>query len=191
MRRHRERLRAQQAAGLAAERGPGGRWAPGNQSSQTAALVHGAYAPRLVQDLARDIITELLAKPACPQRLREEPDDELLQAWATAVAICRLLRTALTTANVRKAMTERVAEDETSTHPSTLAAGRRQMRSKRTPSILDQLHRYQMQVLHLAKALGLDAASRRMAGEDKPVQIDYAKYWAARAEQRKREGETG
>lgn len=189
VRKHRERLRAEKDG--QAERGPGGHWAPGNATSRTAALMHGAYTPQLVEELAADIRAGLLARPSCPRRLVEDPDDENLEAWSTAVAICRLLRSALTTGNIQDAMTEQLAEDETMTHASTLNAGSRQLRGSRKPSILDQLHRYQTQAMHLSKTLGLDAASRRMAGEDQPANIDYAKYWAARAEQKAREAEGG
>jgi hypothetical protein len=188
VRRHRERLKAEQAQAQA-ERGPRGRWAPGNVTSQHAALVHGARSPQMVDELAKEIIADLLARPSCPRYLAEDPGNENLELWGTAMAVCRLLRSALTTGNIEAAMTEQIAEDETSTHASTLSAGSRTLRGQRRASVLDQLHRYQSQAMHLAKALGLDAASRRAAGEDQPASIDYARYWAARAEQKAREAD--
>jgi hypothetical protein len=157
--------------------------APGRpfRRGDQAALVHGAYSPRMVDALAKEIIAGLLARPSCPRRLVEDPDDELLEAWGTTMAICRLLRSALTDQNITEAMTEQLSEDETTVRPA-MGAQERTLRGKRRPSILDQLHRYQTQAMHQAKALGLDAASRRMTGEDKPAAVDYAKYWAQRAE---------
>jgi hypothetical protein len=172
------------------KKAPRGRpFAPGNTESQTAALIHGAYSVRMVDELALEIKAGLLARPSCPRRLVEDPDDENLEAWAATVAICRLLRSVLTTANVEEAMTEQVVEDETMTHASTLGPGSRSLRGKRKPSVLEQLARYQTQAMNLSKVLGLDAASRRAAGEEQSATVDYAKYWAARAEHQARDAE--
>jgi hypothetical protein len=157
---------------------------PGNQ----AAVTHGAFSPLLVESVARDIVAGLLARPSCPRRLVEDPDDELLELWGTAMAVCRLLRASLTTGNIEAALTEQLSEDETTVRPA-MGAAERSMRAKRRQPVLDALHKHQSQAMHLAKALGLDAASRRAAGEAQSETVDYAQYWAARAAQKAREAE--
>jgi hypothetical protein len=177
---HRERKRA----GITVEVNPG-HFKPGNTTSRTAALQHGAYSPELVSSVAKDIIAGLLARPSCPKRLVEDPDDELLELWGTAMAMCRLLTASLTTGNVEAALTEQLTEDETTVRPA-MDAAERSLRAKRRQPVLDALHRYQSQAMNLSKALGLDAASRRAASEAQSETVDYAKYWAARAEAKAR-----
>lgn len=184
VRLHRERKRA----GITVEGNPGD-FKPGNTAAPVAALIHGAYSPRMVSELAEEIKADLLARPSCPRRLVEDPDDENLEAWAVAVAVCRLLRSALTTANVDEVMSEHLAEEEDFTAATQISAGHRSLRSKRKPSVLGDLHKYTTLAMHLSKVLGLDAASRRAAGEEQSATVDYAKYWAARAEQKAREAE--
>ena len=178
VRLHRERKKA----GITVESNPGC-FRPGNPVSPVAAVRHGAYTPELVEAVAKDIIADLLARPSCPRRLVEDPDDELLELWATSMAVCRLLRASLTTQNIEAALTEQLSEDETTVRPA-MGAAERSLQARRRQPVLDALHKHQSQALHLAKALGLDAASRRAAGEDQSQSIDYARYWAARSEHR-------
>ena len=154
---------------------------PGNQ----AAVTHGAFTPELLDTVARDIIAGVLARPSCPRRLVEDPEDELLELWGRSMAVCRLLSASLTTGNIEAALTEQLSEDETTVRPA-MGAAERSMRAKRRQPVLDALHRHQSQAMNLAKALGLDAASRRAAGEDQSGTVDYAKYWAARADAKAR-----
>lgn len=176
MRQHRERKKA----------GTAGHEPHRLEQGNTAALRHGAYSPELVSSVAKGIVAGLLARPSCPKRLAEDPDDELLELWGTAMAMCRLLTASLTTGNVEAALTEQLSEDETTVRPA-MGAAERSLRARRRQPVLDALHKYQSQAMHLAKALGLDAASRRAAGEEQSATVDYAKYWAARAEHKARE----
>ncbi|MHB1430632.1 MAG: hypothetical protein ACYCVZ_00730 [Streptosporangiaceae bacterium] len=148
---------------------------PGNE----AGLVHGAYSPRRVEDLAGEIVRDLLESPGCPAHLKEDPDGYayLLELWGSAMAICRLLRSALTDANVLESLTETLTGEETERRPAPGAMNRKS-RSRRTQPVLDALHRHETRAANLSVRLGLDAASRaRLGGPQHGPSI--IRMWAA------------
>lgn len=149
---------------------------PGHQLS----LVHGAYSPQRVETMAAGIVKELLDSPSCPAHLRDDPEAfaPLLELWGSAMAVCRLLRAALTTGDVLAGLSEFTEGLETERRPA-MGQVNRKTRVRRTGPILDALHRHETRAMNLSVRLGLDAASRARAGTAAPT-IDVARYWADR-----------
>lgn len=179
-RRRRERLRAERAkAGSGVS--PDSSWSPafpqqrppfalGNQ----AAVTTGANSPARVSALAQEVAAELLGDRDTPEYVRKYP--HAVMAWATAEAICRLLRAWLDTQALDDALSEVTTGEESEAR--TGMGAQRSMRTRRTMSVLDQLHRHETRAMHLRQRLGLDPVGRAKVKEGKPA-FDLALYYAA------------
>jgi len=144
----------------------------------------GAWSPRRYGPLAERIAADLLAHPGTPKFLAEPSYRPAVDAWASAEAICQLLREWLAVQDIEAAMTELTegSESEERDGPNVT----RSMRSRRVASVLDQLHRHETRAMHLRVQLGLSPLSRARLGKDvTSAQLDLARMWAEEEERDK------
>ena len=164
-------------------------FAPGNPHRVTdgnhLAQRHGAYSARTVEPLADEIEESARTSPAWPAYLTDPSYQPAVRAWATAEAICELLRRHLAGQDFADALVDMTQEESTETHGK--GRSTRRSTSRRTRSALDMLARWEVTASNHRSRLGLDPLSRARLGRDvTSARSDLVQILTAQREARER-----
>lgn len=147
---------------------------------------HGAYSSRTVAPLAAEIEAAARADESWPPYLTDPSYAPAVAAWATAEAVCVLLRRHVAGLDLADAIAE--TADEESTTERGEGGSTRTTRTRRTRSALDLLHRSESSAATHRARLGLDPASRARLGRDvTAAQTDLVQMLTAARERAERD----
>lgn len=164
-------------------------FAPGNEHRVTdgnqLARRHGAYSARTVEPLAVEIEQTARTSPAWPTYLTDPSYEPAIRAWATAEAVCELLRRHLAGQDFSEALADHHEEESTETHSK--GRSTRRTTGRRTRSALDLLTRWETTAANHRGRLGLDPLSRARLGRDvTSARADLVQMLTAQREARER-----
>ena len=146
-RRYRQRRKQEREAPAGSGLEPDGTWTPAFEGQREPfraghqlSVVTGAGSPQRVGEVAERYKAALLGSAGTPGYLRQAWFDSAVDGWASAEAVCFLLRRWLDTQDIEAALTEFIEEDEDVSRPVP-GAERRRSRGRRVASTLDALHK--------------------------------------------------